>query len=61
MIDNSDDYNLPMGEGGREGVMKRGREEKEPNETNDDYRIVNDGSGARRQRRGFNFLMVRDV
>lgn len=36
VIDNSDDYNLPMGEGGREGVMRRGREEEEPNETNDD-------------------------
>lgn len=45
LIDNSDDYNLPMGGGGgREGVMRRGREEKEPDETNDDYRIVNGGT-----------------
>lgn len=61
MIDNSDDYNLPMGEGGREDVMRRGREEEEPWETNDDYRIVNGGSGARSQRRSFNPLIVRDV
>lgn len=60
MIDHSDDYNLPMGEGGREGVM-RGREEEEPCETNDDYRVVNGGSGARSQRRSVNFLIVRDA
>lgn len=23
--------------------MRRGREEKEPNETNDDYRLINEG------------------
>lgn len=47
MIDHPDDYNLPMGEGGREGVMRRGRgEKKEPNETNDDYRMVNTPAGA---------------
>lgn len=47
VIDHSDDSNLPMGEGGREGVMRRGRgQEKEPNETNDDYRMVNTPVGA---------------
>ncbi len=34
VIDNSDDYTLPMGEGGRE-------ERKRHNDTNDNYRIVN--------------------
>lgn len=42
MIDNSDDYTLPMGEGGRVGVVRGGREERKGhNDTNDNYRIVN--------------------
>lgn len=28
VIDNSDDYTLPMGEGGRVGVVRGGREER---------------------------------
>lgn len=47
MIDNWDDYNLPMGEGGKrrcDEERKRGREEEEPCETNDDYGIVNGGT-----------------
>lgn len=42
MIDNSDDYTLPMGEGGRAGAVLGGREQrKRHNDTNDNYRIVN--------------------
>lgn len=42
VIDNSDDYTLPMGHGGRAGAARGGREErKRLNDTNDNYRIVN--------------------
>lgn len=44
VIDNSDDYTLPMGEGGRVGVVRGGEEERkgsDTNDTNDNYRIVN--------------------
>lgn len=42
VIDNSDDYTLPMGEGGRVGGMRRGRaRRKGHNDTNDNYRLAN--------------------
>lgn len=42
VIDNSDDYTLPMGDGGRAGWVKGGREERKGhNDANDNYRIAN--------------------
>lgn len=42
VIDNADDYTLPVGEGGRAGSSEVGREEnKGHNDVNDDHRIIN--------------------
>lgn len=42
MIDNSDDYTLPVGEVERAGGAREGREERKGhNDTNDNYRIAN--------------------